>query len=410
MQWFAPCALFLPALLCPLRAGEWESKGEITVESRVFSDDDREETQDAGLGLFSRLEAGYEYGPLRLHVRGFARVDREDDSRDLAAIEEAWLDYKQGAWQVRLGFELLNWTATEAFHPADIINSRNLDSNIENPEKLGELMLSVRRKINNGGLTLYYMPRFEPPVLAEPSSRLSFVPAGLTLGDARAVDRDGRFAADHWVDQWGLHFTQTVGDVDFGFFYLEHLDRQQPQFEITQAGEFRPVYSFVKDTGLTYLHILGDWIFKLEAAHKDFSARETGPSRADHGQVAFGLDYGWANSDGSETTVIFEGQGLFGVDEAERAALGVFQRDLLLGCRHAWNDAAGRELLVTAIADVERSHEYLLNLSYRQRLSDTWSIHTGLRLIDAPAKGPIPRGLEGLDESNQVFLNFSRYF
>ena len=409
---FTVSALVLFASVSLLWAGDgtWESKGEVSLESRLFSDDDNEATEDAGLGLFSRLETGYKQGAFRLHVRGFARIDRQDESRDLAAIEEAWLSYKRGSWQARLGFQLLNWTATEAFHPADIINSRNLDSNIENPEKLGELMFTLRRKIHRGGLTVYYLPRFEEPVLPESSSRLSFIPAGLTLGDALRVDRGGRLVDDSWADQWGLRFTQTAGDIDFSVFYLDHTDRLQPQFAISSGGILQPVYSQVKDMGLTYLQIIGDWIFKLEATHKDFVTRESGPSQRDHQQLAFGLDYGWANNNGSETTILIEGQGLFGVDEATRAALGTFQRDLLLGCRHGWNDAAGRELLITAIFDVERSHEYLLNLSYRQRLSDTWSIHTGLRVIDAPIKATAPRGLESLDESNQAFLNLSRYF
>ncbi len=392
--------------------GKWESRGEVAGESRVFTDDDIDQTEDAGLGMFARVEAGYRKGRVRFRARAFARVDRRDESRDLTAFEEAWFDYRTGAWQARAGFQMLNWTATEAFHPADVVNSRNLDSNIENPEKLGELMVSLRRRIGDGGLTFYYLPRFEAPNLPDGSSRLSFAPPGVDIGEALWVEDDGRVSGDSYGLQWGARMTQTIGDADISVHYLDHQDRQFPRFEFEpQIGRARPVYLNVKDWGLTYLHILGGWILKLEAAYKDFVAPvNPAYTQPDHGQAAFGLEYGWVYQGGGEGTAIFEGQAALGLTEAERAAISVFQRDLLAGYRHAWNDRLGRELLVTAIFDVERSREILVNVSYQQRLSDTWSVKTGLRWIDAPPKQGQPIGLESLHESNQLFLTVSRFF
>ena len=186
--------------------------------------------RDTGLGMFARLEASYKNKGFRFKLRGFGRLDREDESRDLSALEEAWLGYRKGPWDGRVGFQMLNWTATEAFHPADLMNSRNLDSNIENPEKLGELMVSLRRRLGNGGLTLYYLPRYEEPNLPEASSRLSFVPQGLTVGRPIWLEGDGEVASDSYGNQWGFRYTQTMGDADFSVFYLDHQDRQQPLF------------------------------------------------------------------------------------------------------------------------------------------------------------------------------------
>ena len=400
-------------LLAPLHAGEWRSKGETTAETRLFTDDDNPETIDFNLGLFARLETRRNKGPWSIQVRAFGRVDHEDSSRDLTAVEEAWFGYRKGPWDARLGYQLLNWTATEAFHPADIMNSRNLDSNIENPEKLGELMLSLRRRVREGGLTLYYLPRYEAPNLPGPSSRLRFGSASFPIGRPLWLEGDGAFSSNSYGAQWGARFNQTLGDADFSLHYLDHMDRQLPRFTVTEQGVLHPVYLQVKDLGATYLQLFGSLIFKLEYAYKDF-ADQTGANAAlnqiDHHQVAFGLEYGWASQDGSETTLLLEGQSVLGTDQTERAGLTPFQRDILAGARYARNDALGRELLITTIFDVERSREALLNISYKQRLSDTWSIQTGLRWIDAPQKGDRPVGLENLDESNQVFVNLSRYF
>ena len=47
--------------------------------------------------------------------------------------------------------------------------------------------------------------------------------------------------------------------------------------------------------------------------------------------------------------------------EPQRSALSVFQRDVLVGYRFALNDEAGKELLLGAIFDTERSGESLVN-------------------------------------------------
>lgn len=397
-------------------AGTWKSKGEVSIETRQFDDDGSDLTEDSNYGLFTRLETRWRQGPWRFQVRGFGRIDRTDESRDLAAFEEAWFGYRKSGWDIRAGFQMLNWTATEAFHPADVMNSRNLDSNIENPEKLGELMLSVSRRIGQGSLTLYGMPRYEEPVFAESSSRLSFIPAGFTVLDPIWLEDNGKIASDSYGEQYGLRFTQTIGDADIGIHYLDHMDRQFPLFQVdAQTGSIQPIYLRVEDLGLTYSHVLGSWLLKVEYAYKDFQDQTSRAvfafNQVDHQQAAFGLEYGWNGSSGSETTLIIEGQTLLDATEQERSQLSAFQRDALLGVRHAWNDVMGRELLVTLIGDLEKSEQYLLNLSYTQRLSDTWSIETGLRYIEAePEPGRFPEGLENLDQADQVFLTISKFF
>lgn len=116
LVWLVAISLPVVGPVC-LGASGWKSKGEVTLESRQFTDDDLEHTQDYNLGLFVRIETRYRKGPFRLQVRAFGRVDHEDSTRDLTALEEAWAGYRKGPWDLRLGFQMWNWTATEAFHP-----------------------------------------------------------------------------------------------------------------------------------------------------------------------------------------------------------------------------------------------------------------------------------------------------
>jgi len=390
--------------------GDLRSKGEVTSESRWFTDDDDPATTDQGLGLFARLDLSYRNGPWRGSLRGFGRVDREDPTRDLTALEEAWVGWRKGRWQAKFGFQMLNWTATEAFHPADLINSRNLDSNLETPEKLGEAMLSVRKGLGQGGLTLYWMPRYEAPNLPDGRSRLSFVPPGVSLAPEAWLEDSDRLSDDSYGFQWGFRFTQTSGNADWSLHYLDHLDRQQPVFRVL-GSEVQPIYQSVRDYGGTYLHVLGALILKVEANYRDFIETSLPvPSQVDHGQAALGFEYGWVYGNGGEGTMLLEGMSIFDVDKPTRANLSAFQRDGLIGYRHAWNDALSKELTVTFIGDLENSHETLFNFSYKQRLSDVWAGEISLRWIDAPPDGAQPVGLQILDESNQIQIKISRYF
>ena len=411
-------SIFALVMICgclfPLMAAGWKSQGEIAYEARGFTDDHIDSTEDWNQGVFARLDTSWRKGPWRMSLRGFGRVDSEDDSRNIAALEEAWVGFRKRGWEAILGFQMVNWTATEAFHPADVVNSRNLDSDLERPEKLGELMLSVRRRIADGGLTLYYLPRFEEPRLPEASNRLSFAPPGTSIGDALWLDDDGSLSGSNSGSQWGFRFTQTLGDADISVHYLDHMDRLNPAFQLDfLAGEVVPVYQRVEDFGATWLQIFGALIVKVEYAYKDF-ADQTGALAAlqqvDHQAGAFGFEYSWTGGAGWETTLLLEGQSILDTSEEERYALSAFQRDILVGWRHSWNDVMGRQLLATFIFDTERSNEYLFNASYEQRLSDTWKIRGGVRYIDAAPKDVFPIGLENLDEDNQVFLTVSRFF
>ena len=130
------CSLL--TLVVPESFARWSSRGQIALEGRTFLDDDDGLTVDRGIGLFGRLQVDHRSKPFRERLRLYGRLDREDTERTILVVEEAWAEWKAKPFKLRVGIDLLNWTATEAFHPSDILNSRNLDSSIQNYDKLGE--------------------------------------------------------------------------------------------------------------------------------------------------------------------------------------------------------------------------------------------------------------------------------
>lgn len=417
-----PVGLCLALLATP--ASSWasvKSSGEVSVDGRAFWPDDEDATEDFGLAVTGRLEVKLKEKPWRFELRGLGRVGAVDKSRSVVILEEAFLGFRMKPLRIRIGPQLLNWTATEAFHPADVMQSRNFDSNIENADKIGEPMVNVRLRMWQGALELYYMPFRMDPLLPGPGSRLSFAPPGTRLGDPVWVGRDGE-ADDAGVveHQFAVRLSQTIDYADIALQFVQHQDRTQPTIAL-DPGTFtaHPVYHMVNHFGLTYTQVLGEWILKVEGAYRMFdddpdlgSFVPVGAAeQADHLEVALGLEWGWEYESGAQATVLLEGQAYFLADEEELEQLGPFQRDVLLGYRHSFNDVEGTELLIGVIMDLQRFPEILGNISFSRRLSDTWTMTAALRITHAPPDDPDqPVGLQGLHQAHNVQLSFSRHF
>lgn len=423
-------ALFAMGLAAPGGAGAQDvsSRGQVALEGRAFWPDDIERTEDFGMALAARLEAEVDLRPFGGQMRLFARNDVLDDTRDLVAIEELYLSWRERPLRLRVGWQLLNWSATEAFHPADVINARNYDSRLENPDKLGEPMAELQVRVGEGTLSAYYMPLRRGPILPSASSRLSPFPVRvpIAVGDPIFAGRDRVIGEDRLEHQWAVRIAQTLGDADVSLHVLQHVDRSQPTQVIENAtGEVRPLFHFVTQVGGTWQQVFGPVIGKLEVAHREFGFPDPDPAftllhreQLDHTQIAAGLEVGWGAGEG-EGTLIVEGQVMIAYDEPqfEEPDLGPFQRDVLVGYRHSFNDIAGTRVQGGVIVDLEDASEMLVLVRFERRLSDVWALEANARAVLAEPEGATPaaaelaaRGLERWDGASEVNLTLARYF
>lgn len=413
--------------------GTWDNKGEVSFQWRRFDDDNIVRTEDTGMLVFSRVESVYTDEQSRHVFRGFARVDQKDSDRDFMALEDVYFSRyldKDQQWLALAGYKLFNWTATEAFHPADVINSRNFDSDLEYFEKLGEPTVELTRFFDWGTVSFFIWPRFEKPQFPGDRSRLGF---SRDLGRPQAVN--GTDTGDEWALQSGVRVGYTMDDGDVSFHVIHHVDRNFPivgtheytfnalanRFIPNNTAEFQtsptPYYFKKTQVGGTLQYALSNALLKFEGAYRVFSddiailTAEGLQGPVDHGEVALGLEYTLPiNIKGADTSLFIEGGTILGTTELERSRLGAFQRDVLFGVRHAFNDVMGSELFVSMIHDLERDNERLYNFSYSRRLSDLWKINSGLRIYDAKPKGSVARGLEVLDGAHHFLINLTRFF
>ncbi len=403
------------------------SRGELGFESRAFWPDDTPITYNQNAAMVGRLHVDGAASRVTGKVRVFSRFDPRDRARSVFIAEELWLELKLPYMRLRAGYQMINWTATEAFHPADVINSRYFDSAIENPEKLGEPMVSLRAEIPHGNIDVMFMPVFIEPVFPTARTRQRFQPPGQILAEPIVLDRDGdavsqraAFPAYRFVPQGALRVQQTWGSADVAVHALTHIDRLYPFVIFDPAGGFPiPVFMPVLQTGGTYQQALGALLVKLEAAYRWYQLPS--PSQAplgqpipnrDHFVGAAGLEYSLPHAAGSESTLLLEGQLFVPQDRnIPYYAKPLFQHDVLVGVRHAFNDEASRALTIVGIVDVVRPQEFFINASYAQRLGETWSLQAGVRIVRVPPRIPdYPQGFEWLNNSHHVYANLYRHF
>ena len=413
---FALCVLCAGLCSAQVVAAKIKSRGEIATVLRAFNPDDDARTDDFDFALTTLLDVKAKQGPFRQAFRAFARTALVEEERSIAFVQDAWIGYRDSRLELKAGVEILNWTAAEAFHPADIINSRNLDSNIENAEKLGEPLVSARLRFGTGGLTLYYLPARFAPVLPGPQSRLNLA-QGQAVGSVKWLNRDGSVSESPFEHQWASRLDQTFGALDIAVHYVDHNDRNQPALVLNLADQgIRPVFGRVRRLGTTATASIGDWLFKVEADHRAFRSWDIPMGQLalrqlpqNHTAAAVGLEWGWAYESDAEATLLVEGQAMIAPDltTEEIQQLDPFQRDILVGYRHVYNDTASTEWTLGLIADTHRWGEFIANATYSRRLADEWGLKCSLRSVRAPHTSSL---LNVYDNQHSVQLGISRFF
>lgn len=414
----------------------WQGQGEVALEYRHFEDDDNSKTEDIDISLFTRLDTKYDGDILDMAFRGYGRVSEKEEGRNILRFEDAYFRFPvgpEGDWSLYGGYKTYNWTATEAFHPADAVNSRNLDSEFENFEKMGELSVELEIPVLRGTFSLFYWPRFEEPHFPGERSRLG---SGTQFDRAVVLNSSDVNENAKLVPQYGARFANVWGDADFSLHVIRHIDRNYPLLgdinytQVNVLGEvttipskqtLTPYYFEATQIGGTLAHVWDALITKVEFAWRDFDSIQRPVYNAlikqflepkDHQEVAVGFEYLLAHDSGVESYLILEGNTFFGLTTEERAAISVFQRDVLLGYRLNLNDDMGREFFFSTILDVERTHERFFQASYSQRLNDAWKMRLALRVFDAKseAASAVPTGLELFNKDNYLQLTLSRFF
>ena len=393
----------------------WETQGQLQLRNSIFENDHIEETADNEFGMMAQFQGNTNKGEFTFFLGGKGYYETSDHDRNYLQLEDTYFQYNRTSFRVTVGTKIYNWSATEFFHPADVINSRSINSRVDKREKFGQPVVQADYFLDEGEISLYLFPYFIKPLLPGNKSRVRL---STNLGEERWVDHHGDQTENKFILMPGLGINQTLGDADLRIYFLRHLDRETPvvAFEPSKL-EFYPLYLMTNHLGVTYQHILPyDLIFKLEHASKFFEKTSylVGPmsesSPKDYQMTSLSLETGISFGNGADSTFMLEGQFISGVDKNTRKSLSIFQRDIMFGHRLAFNNINSSELFAGLFWDLEVRNEYIFTMSYKQRIKDSWNIESGLLLLKASSDPDSANSFRLIENSDHFYLTLIRHF
>lgn len=388
--------------------------GSMRMEYRKFTEkSSNPDALNQNFSLLGELEWGMTGSSFDFKIWNLGRYDFNDSERSRILPYENWAAYKTENTVWKVGMQVENWSMAEVFHPSDVFNSRNFDSELENTEKIGEPSLSLRVALFDGFASFFYMPMVYSPIIPSQKSRFNALPEGVKLLEPKFYTngelRDNMAAAN----QFAVRYTRSFGSVDMSAHYISQVDRLQPLIvQDISADGARPIFLPVQQVGLNGSWVNDSNIFKFDVVYRYFTEEILGGSlgrvaQLDHTIGSLGYERGFSMGDsGAESTVFLEWQQIFGVSNQKAEALSIFQNDLMLGYRLSFNDLDSRELRAMMIMDLAKSSQTLWTMSYSQKFSEKTKFTLGVRGI-SDFQGSTT---QGVSDADHFFLNLTWFF
>ena len=114
---------------------------------------------------------------------------------------------------------------------------------------------------------------------------------------------------------------------------MRHMDRNFAVLGLNDQGTVSPYYFQVLQYGMTYQQAISDVLLKFEGAVRNYMNNKwtlpngTVYQQKNHAEAALGIEKTWYKKGGTEITGLFEITSIFGVSNAHREAMAIFQRE-----------------------------------------------------------------------------------
>ena len=145
----------------------------------------------------------------------------------------------------------------------------------------------------------------------------------------------------------------------------------QPGLDRNQTLILIPHYEQIRQFGLDAQMTAGAWLLKLEAIRRT-GARNLASMEEDYTAFVAGGEYTLYSVFDAGIDLSLLGE--WNRDGRRERATNVFQNDLFLGARLAFNDVESTDLIVGVLHDADLGTRSF-NAEFNRRLSDEWSLH-----------------------------------
>ena len=301
----------------------------------------------------------------------FFRYDSADPGRTHADLREAYLllfgEIGEDEWELRLGVDRVFWGVAESRHLVDIINQIDLVEHPYKEIKMGQPMAHLTWSGDWGALEVFSMPYHRARSFPGRPGRLRFP----LVVDTENVSYES--GAGQWHPDFATRYSHSFGPFDIGMSVFDGTSRDPFLLPGRDAGgepAFLPYYEQIRQFGLDAQMTVGSWLFKLEAIQRS-GARNVLGREENYVASVFGGEYTFHSVLNSSADLSLLGE--WNYDSRGRYATNLFQNDLFLATRVAFNDVQNTEILASILGDADTTTR-VLAVELNRRVSDRWSL------------------------------------
>lgn len=352
-----------------------EFYGTFSLENRWFPDSaahssqrDTDSTFVAEPSLYLETSDGTSFT-----LETFFRYDSADSERHLADVREAYLLLLgligEDEWELRLGFDHVFWGVAESRHLVDIVNQTDLIANPNEEVKLGQPMAHLTLSGDWGVAELFALPWHRHRTYPGRHGRLR----GEFVVDNDRVTYESA-AAERHLDL-AARYSHSFGPFDIGLSVFDGTSREpylKPVFDPVRSLVFlEPHYEQIRQFGLDAQMTTEGWLLKLEAIRRTGASNLLG-RKEDFTAFVAGGEYTFYSVLESDIDLGLLAE--WNRDSRLLRASNVFQHDVFLGSRLAFNDVEGTDLFFGVLTDLDTGTRSL-NVQMNRRLNDSLSLN-----------------------------------
>ena len=330
----------------------------------------------------------------------FFRWDNMDDKRTHADIREmVWMS-KHGTdakpWDLRIGIDKVFWGAAESQHLVDVINQTDEVENINREAKLGQPMVRATISGKLGTLDAFVLPWFRERTYSGQDGRLRPL---VSLATLPVTYQSG--AKDSHVD-YALRWSKSFSGIDLGISQFVGTNRDPrvatSAIYVTAANPAGLYLSYdqMAQTSVDMTAVRGNWVYKLEALHRDTN-----------------YDHYWAGVTGVE----YAFNGVFHTPydvntfleynyDSRGQGQAVYQSDVFVGALLNLNDDKSTQLKLGVLVDTNDSTRST-RVQFSRRLNDNWSARLEGQWFNSVDSG---NPLNAYREDSYLQATLARYF
>ncbi|SFK73767.1 hypothetical protein SAMN05216302_10146 [Nitrosomonas aestuarii] len=338
----------LPVVL----AQSFDYSGQVALEVRGFPEESLWPGQVEGAQFSSFLEPEFRWRNADrdslLKFTPFIRVDAADDKRTHFDIREANWRKIAGDWEFLIGATRIFWGVTESRHLVSIINQIDYVEDIDEEDFLGQPMVQIGRQSDFGRFDIFLMTGFRERTFPGRDGRIR-TPLPVKTGDAVYGN-----SAEQWHPDVALRYSHFFGDFDLGLHVFRGINRE-PSFVLSSDNQsFTPHYNLITQAGIDLQFTRDAWLWKFEGIVREGQ----GDTFA---AVVAGVEYTFfqvAESDidlGIIVEGLYDGRDKLNFNNIRDKQIfpTIFDKDIFLGARLAFNDVQDSSVLVGFVTDIE---------------------------------------------------------